>query len=185
MGPFPIETERLVLREFRAKDEAAVHAYASDAETTRFTDWGPNDREQTRAILESWLLQQRSWPRESMPLAIELKSEGLLIGGTGFTPLDLEAQTAVFGYVLHRSYWGCGYATEASRALLTFGFGVLGLHRITAGCDVLNTASYHVLEKLGMRREAHHQKDAKKHGRWRDTYIYAVLSEEWRAISGR
>jgi [ribosomal protein S5]-alanine N-acetyltransferase len=180
MGPFPIETERLLLREFRAEDEAAIHAYAADEEATRFANWGPNTKEQTRAILESWLVVQRGWPREVVPLAIELKTERRLIGGTGFTPLDLKARTAVFGYVLHRSYWGSGYATEASRALLSFGFRELGLHRITAACDTLNTASYHVMEKLGMRREAHHRKDARKHGRWRDTYIYAVLGEEWR-----
>jgi ribosomal-protein-alanine N-acetyltransferase len=114
-----------------------------------------------------------------VPLAIELKAEQRLIGRTGFTPLDLGTRTAVFAYVLHRSYGGRGYATEASRELLRFGFEVLGLHRIRAGCDTFNEESYRVMEKLGMRREAHFRKDALTQGRWRDTDIYAVLAEKW------
>jgi RimJ/RimL family protein N-acetyltransferase len=177
MRPFPIETERLLLREFRAEDESAMHAYASDPEVTRFTDWGPNDEVQTSAILNSWLMAQQEWPRDFVPLAIELKSRKIVIGGTG-----IDARTGVFGYVLHRSYWGRGYATEASRALLAFGFEWMGVHRIVARCDVLNTRSARVLEKLGMRREGHFRKDTLKDGRWRDTYLYALLAEEWRRI---
>lgn len=183
-GPFPIESERLLLREFRAEDQAAVHAYASDPEVTRFTDWGPNSLDQTRTFLEACLANQERWPRESIPLAIELKAEGRLIGGTGFAKIDFETPTATFGYVLHRASWGQGLATEASRALLDFGFQILSLHRVIALCDVRNSASIRVLEKLGMRREGHFRKDAKKAGEWRDTYLYAALKEEWMARAG-
>jgi RimJ/RimL family protein N-acetyltransferase len=179
MGPFPIETPRLQLREFRLEDEAAVHAYAGDPEVTRFTSWGPNDAAQTRAVLEVWLAAQAHWPRFSIPLAVELNAERRVIGGSGFASIDPHTGTGIFGYVLHRDYWGCGYATEASRALLDFGFDRLGLHRITATCDVENKASYRVLEKLGMRREGHFWKDALKRDEYRDTYLYAVLEEEW------
>jgi RimJ/RimL family protein N-acetyltransferase len=123
---------------------------------------------------------QAKWPRESIPLAIENKREKCLIGGTGFASIDPDTESAAFGYVLNRAYWGRGFATEASRALLEFGFRSLALHRIVARCDVRNHASMRVLEKLGMRREGHFRKDAKKAGAWRDTYLYAILEEEWR-----
>jgi ribosomal-protein-alanine N-acetyltransferase len=179
VGPFPIESERLLLREFRAEDEAAVHAYARNPEVTRFTSWGPNDLADTKAFIKASVAEGAQWPRESVPLAIELKAEGRLIGGTGFYEIHSAVRTATFGYVLDHPYWGRGLATEASRALLDFCFRVVRLHRVVARCDVRHRASFHVMEKLGMRREAHFRKDTKKAGEWCDTYLYAVLDEEW------
>ncbi len=55
MGPFPIETDRLLLREFRLEDLFAIHSYASDKEVTLHTSWGPNDFETARTVLRQWL----------------------------------------------------------------------------------------------------------------------------------
>ena len=55
----------------------------------------------------------------------------------------------------------------------------LGLHRIFATCDTGNEASSRVLEKTGMRREAHFRQDNMIRGKWRDSYLYAVLEDEW------
>ena len=82
--------------------------------------------------------------------------------------------------MLHRQYWGKGYATEAARRMLRFGFEDLKLHRIWASVAPDNTASVHVLEKIGMRREALHLKADWLKDCWRDTFIYAILEEEWR-----
>jgi [ribosomal protein S5]-alanine N-acetyltransferase len=179
MGPFPIETDRLLLREFSPEDETAIHAYASDKDVTLHTSWGPNDIDTTRAVLRRWLSDQERWPRESVPLGIELKREGKLVGGTGFASIEPNTKTGVFGYVLHKSYWGAGIATEASQALVRFGFERLELHRVVAECFVDHVASARVLEKLGMRREAHFIKNSRKAGQWRDTYSYALLRDEW------
>jgi RimJ/RimL family protein N-acetyltransferase len=176
MGPFPITTERLQLREFRVEDEASVYAYASDPEVTKHTSWGPNDLETTRAVLQHWIVEQERWPRSSIPLGIELRSERRLIGSTGFA--SIQEGTGAFGFVLHKNYWGAGIATEACRALLQFGFRELGLHRVIAECFVEQMFSAHVLEKLGMRREAHCLKNAWKAGAWPATYLYALLEDE-------
>jgi RimJ/RimL family protein N-acetyltransferase len=77
-----------------------------------------------------------------------------------------------------------GYATEAARAMLTYGFDSLGSHRIWAECNADNAASAHVLEKLGMRREAHFREHDYFKDRWWDTLIYAMLDREWRAAPG-
>jgi [ribosomal protein S5]-alanine N-acetyltransferase len=77
---FPIETDRLLLREFRISDEPDIHEYACDPEVVRFTDWGPNTRDITQAVLRRWLKEQEHGLEHSVTLAIELKSEKRLIG---------------------------------------------------------------------------------------------------------
>jgi ribosomal-protein-alanine N-acetyltransferase len=182
-NPFPLETERLSLGEFTAADETAIHSYGSDSEVTRFTSWGPNTPEMTHAVLHSWLEDQKNWPRGSIALGVELKSESRLIGGTGFAQIDNETGTGTFGYVLHKDYWGRGFATEITRAVLQFGFEQLNLHRIVAECFAENRPSFHVLEKSGLRREGLFRKAIQKRGDWHDLYLYSIFREEW--TSGR
>ena len=77
---------------------------------------------------------------------------------------------------------GKGYATEAVEAALRLCFDDLGLHRVTAGCFVANTASYRLMERVGMRRETFTVKNAlHPSGEWMDSYGYALLAEEWRS----
>jgi [ribosomal protein S5]-alanine N-acetyltransferase len=179
---FPIETSRLLLRGFRAADEIDVHEYASDPEVVRLMIWGPNSREMTRAFLARALEEQKEWPRNSVGLAIELKDEHRVIGSIGLRIKDEANRGADIGYVLGRHYWGHGYMPEAARAVLDAAFLRAGLHRVWATCDPRNRASYRVMEKIGMRREAHFVKNAFEKNEWRDSYLYAVLAEEWPAM---
>jgi len=182
MNPwFPIETERLLLREFRPADQDDIHAYASDPEVVRLMIWGPNTPDATRIYLERALKAQQSWPRAEVALGIELKAERRLIGSIGLRIKDEQNRAADLGYVLNRAYWGQGYTVEAARAAVDAAFRVLNLHRVWATCDPRNRASYRVMEKLGMRREAHFRKDVLEKGEWRDSYLYAILAEEWLA----
>jgi RimJ/RimL family protein N-acetyltransferase len=176
---FPLETERLVLRELTADDEADVHEYASDPEVSRFEGWGPNTPGISHAVVESWLKQQEQWPREEVNLAVELKFEQKLIGVVTLRTKHDGSRTADFGFAFNRRYWNQGYATEAARAVIDATFRILDIHRVWAGCDTRNVGSYRVMEKLGMRREAHFLKDIWQKGEWRDSYRYALLAEEW------
>ena len=148
-----LKTPRLTLREFAKGDAAAMQAYAGDPEVTRFTSWGPNTPETTAAVLASWLLDQKASPRTECTLAIVRQEDGILIGGTGFGMTDWNVGTANFGYVLQRSAWGQGYATEASRAVVNWAFNELSLHRLVAHCEPAHAASLSVLNKLGFRQE--------------------------------
>ena len=87
----------------------------------------------------------------------------------------------MFWYVLDPSAHGHGYATEAARALLAFSFGELALHRVWADVDPRNPPSVRVLERLGLRKEAHHLENVEIRGEWCDTVIYAMLRREWSA----
>ena len=176
---FPIETERLLLREFRASDEKDIQEYAGDPEVVKFMEWGPNDLTTTRAVLANWLQDQERWPRDSVTLGIELKSEYRLIGAIRLTVKDKVNETADLGYSLNRRYWNKGFATEATRPVLDAAFRHVGLHRVWATSDPANHASYRIMEKLGMRREGFFRQDVNQRGEWRDSYLYAVLKEEW------
>lgn len=149
-----LETPRLTLREFADGDAEAIQIYAGDPEVTRFTSWGPNTPETTAAVLASWLLDQKVSPRTECTLAIVRKEDGILIGGVGFGMTDWNSGTANFGYVLQRSAWGKGYATEASRAVVDLALNELGLRRLIAHCEPAHAASLSVLNQLGFSQDA-------------------------------
>ncbi len=174
----PLQTDRLLLRDFVEDDIPAVHCYASDPEVVRYMVWGPNAEQESREAVERWLAQQGTDPRLDFALAIVLRAEERLIGGCSIRVSDPASRAAYIGYCLNRDYWGRGYGTEAARALVAFGFQQLGLRRIFATCDTRNVASARVLEKAGMRREGHLREHKLIRGEWRDSYVYAILEHE-------
>jgi RimJ/RimL family protein N-acetyltransferase len=102
-----------------------------------------------------------------------------MIGDVVFHMMRSDPRQACIGYTLARAHWGQGYATEAVHGLLDYLFRELHLHRVVAECDVLNTASHKLLERLGFRREAHFVDALWFKGRWSSEYHYALLSKEW------
>ena len=96
---------------------------------------------------------------------------------------NMKYHSAELAWELHRDYWRKGYGTEIGEKLLRLGFETLALRRIVADCNTLNLGSYRIMEKIGMRREAHYVKyyrgnSALDHA-WCDKYLYAILREEW------
>lgn len=176
-----LATERLLLRDFREDDWVSVHDYGADLEVVRYMPWGPNSEAETRAFIERALTSQEEEPRTKFEFAVTLMEAGQLIGGCGIRIASARDRAADMGYCLRRDAWGQGYATEAAGAVVAFGFDVLNRHRIYATCDTENHASVRVLEKIRMRREAHFREDTRLRGRWRDSYLYAVLEQEWRS----
>jgi RimJ/RimL family protein N-acetyltransferase len=174
-----IETPRLILRELGDNDAPAVQSYAGDIEVVRYLDWGPSTPEDTVRFLAVARAARDAVPRTAHHLAIVLKADGRLIGGCRIEIRSAAHGSGDLGYVLARQAWGHGYATEATRALLGFGFERLALHRIWATCDVENRASARVLEKVGMRREGHLRQNVRRKGEWGDSYLYAILAPEW------
>ena len=147
-----LRTPRLTLREFRESDAEAVQVYAGNPEVTRFTSFGPNTPEVTDTVIANWLQEQKRLPRTEWPLAVVRQEDGVLIGGTGLGAVDWSTGTAVFDYVLQRSAWSQGYATEAGQVVSDWALGELGLHQLVAHCEPANTASVNVLGKIGFKR---------------------------------
>lgn len=113
-------------------------------------------------------------------LAITLRADGRLIGGVGLR-LNLPHRNAELGYWLGVAYWGHGYATEASREMLRYGFEDLGLHRIFASHFKHNPASGRILKKIGMRYEGCQREHLLKWEQFVDSELYGILRQEWKA----
>ena len=178
-GQFRLETGRLIIRDRVESDCQAVLEYASDMETVKYMEWGPNTEEQTRGFLESGALAMATNPRNDFELAVTLRDGGKLIGGCRITADIRGNRQASIGYILNRDFWGKGYATESVQALLAFGFGTLAMHRIMATTHPLNKASGRVLEKCGFRYEGRRREDKLVRGEWRDTLVFSMLEQDW------
>lgn len=174
-----LETERLILRDFVKDDWRRVWEYASDPLYLRYYEWTERTPESVQEFVGWFLAQQEQKPRFKFQLAITLKSDNRLIGNCGVRKDTVDALEASTGYELDPRYWNHGYATEAAHAIVDFGFRRLQVHRIWAHCVADNTASAHVLEKLGMRQEGRLREKEFYKGRWWDTLLYAILAEEW------
>ncbi|MBQ4397301.1 MAG: GNAT family N-acetyltransferase [Clostridia bacterium] len=171
----PLETERLMIRRFRPDDAAALYTYLSKESVVRYEPYDPYTPEQARREAE-----YRS--RSEDFFAVTLK-DGTLIGNVYLGRRELDC--AELGFVFDDRWQRCGYATEASRAILNYAFGTLQKHRVIAGCDVRNVRSWKLMERLGMRREGafrqstYYKRDPEGHPMWIDTFQYAILKDEW------
>lgn len=180
-----LTTERLLLREFADDDWPAVLAYQSDPRYLRYYPWTERTAEDVQAFVQAFIEQQRQEPRLKFQLAIVLRAEGQLIGNCGLRQDSPDARQADIGYELDPAHWGHGYATEAARAMLRFGFEERGVHRIWAHCLAENIASARVLEKIGMTLEGRQRETQWFKSRWWDSLLYAILEQEWRGQTYR
>lgn len=175
-----LETERLILRDYVKDDWHRVLEYQSDPLYLRYYEWTDRTPEGAQEFVGWFLDHQRQEPRIKYQLAVVLKTNDLLIGGCGIRMDKVNASQADIGYELDPKQWNHGYATEAAHAIVDFGFSSFGLHRIWSWCVADNRGSAHVLEKLGMRLEAHLRENEYYKGRWWDTLMYATLANEWK-----
>ena len=150
---FHLETERLLLRNYAAHDANDLHKIASDDNVLRYLPDKKMTREDARNTIE-WL--QKCY-RENTPdnivkftVAAVHKNHNTLIGSVGLGPLDFDPSKIEIFFAFAPDYWGKGYATEAAKAILHYGFETIGLHEIVAVTMPGNRASKRVIEKLGM-----------------------------------
>ena len=187
-GPFepeyPIRTPRLLLRAYAPGDVDAVHAYHRLPQTARYLAHEPMSRAEAEALVTRRIGSSTlAGVGEVLNLVIELAQTRALVGDCVL--FWRSRGQAEVGYVVNPAHQGRGYATEAVEALLRLGFEDLGLHRVAARCDARNTASARVMERAGMRREAHLVQSEFIKGEWTDELIYAILRSEWAARQQR
>ncbi|HEY7464723.1 MAG TPA: GNAT family N-acetyltransferase [Candidatus Limnocylindria bacterium] len=177
----PYRTARLVLRPFTADDLDAFLEMHGDPEVTRYVPYPPMTRQQAAERLEriaTWTAIDDQ--EQNLRLAVELPESGEVIGDMSMWTMAHDRLTGEIGFVVNPSVQGRGYASEAAGELLRIGFEEAGLHRITANCDARNSPSYRVMERIGMRREAHFRQSSYEKGEWVDELVYAILADEWR-----
>ena len=172
---------RLVLRPFRESDLEAFVAYRSDPEVARYQSWDtPYTAAQAAAFFEDLKCAQAGSPGVWYQLAVERRDAPGLIGDCAYQVQTDDPRQAQIGFTFARAHQKQGYASEAVSRLLAYLFDELHLHRVCATCDEENPASFHLMERVGMRREAHWIENIWFKGKWGSEFTYAILDREWR-----
>jgi RimJ/RimL family protein N-acetyltransferase len=185
---YPIETERLLLRPYAESDEDFLLDLFGRDDVLRYLGFPPGafDRDRARGIIERRVLMQTiDGDGSKLILAAVAKDDP---GGAPVAEFMLVVRSArhrqgEVGWVVHPDRQGRGLATEGAARLLRLGFEELGLHRIVAESDRRNGASVRVMERLGMRFEAHLRESELQDGEWIDNVVYAILEPDCRAAT--
>ena len=176
---FGLETARLVLRQFKESDLEPFLAYRNDPEVAKYQGWSiPYPRDKAVGFVREMSVALPGW-NKWLQVALELKSRGEMIGDVAFSIMKDDERQAIIGYSLARPFWGQGYAFESMSGLLGYLFDEMKLHRVIAECDVENTASWKLLERLGFRREAYLVENLFFKDAYVSEYHYAMLGREW------
>lgn len=146
-----LQTTRLVLREFEMDDVASVLAYQSDPRYLRHSEWLSRSEQKVRSFVEMLIGWAAEEPRIRFQFAVT--REALLIGTCGVRMVDGGSGEAEYGCELAPAAWGRGYAEEASRALIDFGFQSLGLQRMIANTSRGNSQAIALALRLGFREQ--------------------------------
>ena len=172
MTPVPeIDTDRLLLRGFQASDVADSLAYRDDQEFARFLPHIPQPF--TRQDAEAFVALNMSEPWQRSPTFAVVRNATVI--GTVNLEVDTQARAAMLGYAIGRGWWGRGFATEATRAVIAWGIDAFDLARIWASTDARHVLSQRVLEKLGMQREALRVADhVDRNGELIDEVVYGL-----------
>lgn len=154
-----IETDRLILRNWREEDRPAFFEMNADPEVMRFFE-RTRSRAEADAVLDRFV---REIDRDGYGFwAMELREIGQVIGFTGLRDIGFDASftpALEIGWRLLTAHWGKGYASEAARASLAYGFEQLGLAEIVSFAVRENWPSRRVMERIGMRREPQYDFD--------------------------
>jgi RimJ/RimL family protein N-acetyltransferase len=182
---WPLETDRLILRAWTRDDLDAMFGMQSDAENARWLYNDARTRDETSDLLDrkiagAELRAEGDW----LSAAVALRETGEVVGDMSLHWVSDAHRQGEIGFIFDRAHHGRGYATESCLPLLRFAFDVMGLHRVIGSCEARNIGSSRVLEKLGMRREAHFVENELVKGEWQSGYVYALLAREWRERGG-
>jgi RimJ/RimL family protein N-acetyltransferase len=173
-----IRTQHLTLRALESRDARRIFEYRSDPNISRFQCWGTDSSGAIESCIRGLASVEAGTPGPWYQIGISLSTTEL-IGDCGFRVLENEPRQAEVGIALALEFQKRGYATEALRALLNYLFGNLGTHRVFGSVDPRNLASMRLLQRLGMREEAHLVKSLWFKGEWVDDVIFAILASEW------
>lgn len=174
-----LETLRLKLRPFSLSDARDVMRLAGDRDIADTTLNIPHPY--ADGMAESWIETHKPGyeTNSSVTFAVVLRDGACLVGAIGLT-IDVRFNKAELGYWTGRPYWNKGYATEAAKAAVEFGFSDLRLNRIYARHLARNPSSGRVMEKIGMQQEGIARQDLMKWEKYEDMVLYGILLEDWK-----
>jgi len=173
-----LTTERLSLRPFQPEDAPTVQRLAGDYAIAETTANIPHPYPDGAA--EEWIsTHQEAYQKgQGVTFAIERRADATLLGAIGMT-IKKQHRLGELGYWIGKPFWNQGYATEAAREVIRYGFEVLDLNRIQARHMTKNPASGRVMEKVGMQLEGTLRQSLRRFDAYEDARIYAILREDY------
>jgi RimJ/RimL family protein N-acetyltransferase len=176
----PIETDRLTLRRYVESDYDDLLRLQSNPDVARFLLYDARTPEQVKEALVGRMADvPMDTTDQALTLAVIERETGVHLGEVTLFVQSVEQRTGELGYVFHPESAGRGFATEAAVELLRLAFEELDMHRVIARLDARNTASSKLLQRLGLRQEAHFVRNEFLKGEWTDELVFAMLADEW------
>lgn len=170
----------MVLRCLAASDDEGMFTYRSDPSVLRFQSWEkPKSIAVTKQFISANAIRDfntAGWYQVAIGLR---EADGRIIGDCGIHVLECDDRIVEFGITLSPGFQGLGYATEALKSVINFHFVNLGKYRIFTSVDPCNKSSMALMDRVGMRKEAHFVQSVCFKGSWVDEVIFAVLASEW------
>ncbi|MCW1249851.1 GNAT family N-acetyltransferase [Acaricomes phytoseiuli] len=180
--PYPLRTERLLLRRFVPQDLAAYHAYESLPQTARYLLNEARSLAQSMERVGRMSQEEPLRPGQWAVFAVELRHAPGLLGSVDLKwdegGDEQHGLVGEIGWIFAPEARGKGYATEAARALCDLAFERLGFYRLQARLDAANTASARLCERLGMQHEGTLRENMYLKGEWTSEAIYGMLRTE-------
>lgn len=178
---FLLHTARLRLRIAGTEDVDALLRIFGDPDVTRY--WGhPPLADRNAAEAYAADIEASAEAGTLYQWAIFPHDASELVGTCSLADVDPTHRRAEFGLALAPEARGCGYAVEAGRAVLAYGFATMGLHRVTADVDPRNAPSLRMLRRLGFREEGRLREHYRQHDEWQDGILFGLLTHEWQIL---
>ncbi len=178
-GTKKLETERLILRQFKIEDYVEMYNnWACEDVVTKFLTWQTHtNQDVTKSVLADWIPKYEN--KDFYNWAIELKEENRLIGNISVVSLREETLSAILGYCIGSKWWGKEIMPEAGKAVLKYLFEEVGFNRIAANHDKNNPKSGRVMQKIGMTYEGTLRSAGFCNQGIIDDVRYSILKSEW------
>ncbi len=172
-------TERLHIREYRKEDIDGYLRVIRQPEIYATTCGFPRNYSRLRAKWWFKMMKLNRNQHTAYEYAVILRENGMYLGNVGLININEEYRRADISYYIDRDYMNRGYATEAAREMLKYGFYALQYHKICGICMSVNPASRRVMEKLGMKYEGCLREHLFKDGVFYDLDHLSILKDEY------
>lgn len=180
-----LETERLILRDYRESDFNEYYQLKSDSKTMYYLqDIELFTQEEANEDFHKVLSDMSNFDRKYYFMHIELKDSHEQVGSVGYTVVNDTPVGKIVGagYFIYPKFWGKGYTTEAFRKVLEFAFTDNNVYRVSTGCLTENIGSEKVMQKCCMIKEAEHIDYEWHDGKMKTRLEYRLLKREWERI---